>query len=265
MNTRKINFKNFTISVAFNLFVLLFVAGSCTAQRVKGEGEIIKQNREVNGFKGISSSNGIDVYLTQADTEKVSVETYGNLQSVIKTEVKDGILKIYADGKYKAKENPKVYVSIKTLEKIEAQSGSDIFGKGNIKTKDLRIELSSGSDLKMKTVSEKIDCDMSSGSDMILETKAKNLVFEISSSADVIISGSTNKLSVSASSGSDFKGFDLKSKNCNVDVSSGADVEINVSGSLKADASSGGDIDYKGNPSHTNFNSSSGGDITNKN
>ena len=65
-----------------------------------------------------------------------------------------------------------------------------------------------------------------------------------------------------ASSGSDLKAGELKCTTATVDASSGSDVEMFASKSVKVAASSGSDVTVAGNPPETAIDSSSGADIS---
>jgi hypothetical protein len=195
-------------------------------------------------------STGIDLYLTQKNVEEVFVEASSDDLDKIITKVEGGILKIYVKEKSWFNLNwnnqpRKVHVSFTNLDKLDASAGSDVNSEGVLKLKNLDMDASSGSDIK-------------------IELEADRLVVGSSSGSDVEIKGTVNVLDVSASSGSDIDAGELHSKKCNADVSSGSDIEVNVSEELDANASSGGDISYSGNPKTKNINESSGGDVHSK-
>lgn len=206
-----------------------------------------RQKREISGFHGVSVSSGIDLYLTQKNVEEVFVEAESEDLDKIITKVEGGILKVYI------KDNSwwgigwnnrprKVYVSFITLDKLHASAGSDVNAESVLKL-------------------DKLDCDVSSGSDVKLELEANELRVETSSGSDISLKGKATQLYADASSGSDLDASDLESKNCKASVSSGSDIKVNVTEELNADASSGGDITYSGNPKIKNINKSSGGDV----
>jgi len=206
-----------------------------------------RQTRQVSGFHGISVSSGIDLFLTQKNVEEVVVEATSDDMEKIITKVEDGILKIYMKDKSWPLLNwknvsRKVYVSFKNLDKLHASAGSDV---------------NSQSVLKL----EKLDLDASSGSDVKLEIEANELHVGSSSGSDVSLSGKVAVAEVSASSGSDISAGDLEIKKCSVHASSGSDIKIRVTEELNADASSGSDINYSGNPKVKNIRESSGGDV----
>ena len=197
---------------------------------VRGNGNVEIADRSISdNFSEIKVSRGLDVYITQSDDVRLSVEADENLHDIIITEVEGDILKIYADENISYSKSRKVMVSIKDIKRISSSSGSDVFSTNIIKANSLELSASSGSDMRIEVDTEVVDCKSSSGSDLR-------------------ISGTTEKLFADASSGSDIKAGNLKAKNSTVRASSGADITVNTSEELYARASSGADIKYYGNP-----------------
>ncbi len=210
---------------------------------------VVHEIRTVDHFTGISASTGVDVYISQGNTEHVEVVSSQKSIKNIRTEVENGILKIY----YKHKEGfrlfsiqinnkMKVYVTAKELNNINASSGSDIFGQTKFNATNLSLSASSGANISMDITCKNLNCEVSSGSDAQLKGTATNFIG-------------------SASSGADVKAIGLVTDSSTLDASSGSDIKITVNKSLKATASSGGDITYNGNPGVITKDKSSGGDI----
>lgn len=223
----------------------------CAMVFVQAQNTVIRdanaEARNVGGFHAIEVSNGINLILNQGSTEAVAVSASSpEIRSRIKTVVSNGKLKIYFDNEgYKntnVKKELRAYVSFKNLDDLDANSGADVVTDGNITVNELNITLSSGADFDGSVTATKLSVDQSSGSDMDIK-------------------GKVGELKVSASSGSDFSGYGLVSETCKAHASSGSDIEITVNKELQADASSGGDIGYKGNAVITNVSNSSGGKI----
>ncbi len=84
------------------------------------------------------------------------------------------------------------------------------------------------------------------------------------SGSDIELTGNTDQHTSSATSGASIDAYNLLSKNTTVNVTSGADINVYASESIDARATSGGDIDFKGNPKKVNKQSSSGGSISAK-
>ena len=206
-----------------------------------------RQTRQLTGFHGVSVSSGIDLYLTQKNVEEVFVEADSDDLEKIITKVEDGILKIYIKDKswwgIGWNNRPrKVYVSFINLDKLHASAGSDVKAESRFKL-------------------DKLDLDVSSGSDVKLELEANEVTVGTSSGSDISLKGKATTIHADASSGSDLDAGDLETKKCTASVSSGSDIKVNVTEELIADASSGGDITYSGNPKIKNINKSSGGDV----
>ena len=232
------------------LALAIFLASLFSAQAtegnwwnsVRGNGHVTEENRIVEPFDGIKASAGINVYLYAGNEEKVVVETDENLQECIITEVRGSNLKCYLDCNVRRSTKMNVYVTFKELNRIHASSGSDVIGKTPVKTRDLDIDASSAADIKVEVNAETIYCNASSG-------------------ADAVIKGKADHFRGRSSSGADIKAEDLVVETCDVNSSSGADIRVTVTGSIDADASSGGDIVYYGKPEREHVRESSGGDV----
>lgn len=209
---------------------------------IRGEGEVIKRERTVSSFDGISVSTGINVYLRQGDSEKLTVEADENLHEYILTEVRDGVLHVYTDVNIREAKMKRVYITMKVIKSLQTSSAGDIIGETPVKGDDIEIGASSAGDI-------------------MVEIYAKNLEVEISSSGNVKLSGEAETMNADLSSAGDLEAYDLKVKEAEVKVSSAGDAQVNVSERLIARASSAGDITYEGNPKYLDAHSSSAGGI----
>ena len=72
----------------------------------------------------------------------------------------------------------------------------------------------------------------------------------------------TNTIELDSSSGSSIDADELTCIEAYANASSGANINVNVSDKLTASASSGGDIDFEGNPKNVNKDTSSGGSVS---
>lgn len=143
---------------------------------------------------------------------------------------------------YKAS-SKKVFVSVAEISKISTSSGAAVKTENTFTTNTLKLESSSGSSIKVYVNAHEISSSSSSG-------------------ANINIYGKSKDFYASASSGSAIDADQLETLNATAKVSSGANINIHVSGKLIANASSGGDIDYEGNPTEIDKNTSSGGSVS---
>ncbi len=211
---------------------------------VKGNGNVVMETRTVNEpFSEIKASEGLSVYLTQGNSESITVEADENLQELILTEVKDGVLKIHCKEQIGKASSKKVNVNFKTISGITSTSGSSVHSTNVIAADNLKLKSSSGSSMKVKVEANDLTCDSSSGSSLK-------------------VSGETVSLSADASSGSTIKAGDLKAESSEVSASSGANLTVNTSKALIAKASSGASVKYYGNPEMLDTDKSSGGSVS---
>jgi hypothetical protein len=210
---------------------------------VRGNGNVITTDRNISAsFTSLKATEGLDVYLTQSDTESISVEADENLHDLILTEVEDGVLRIHTKENIGRASSKRVNVSFKDISSITSTSGSDVYSTNTI-------------------TAERLDLKSTSGSDMTLEVNTSILNCKSTSGSDLRLSGKTIKLYAEATSGSDIKAADLSAESSEVKATSGADITVNTSKALTARATSGGDIRYYGNPETVDKSDSSSGSI----
>jgi hypothetical protein len=221
--------------------IIAFISSSCIGGRDYGPLE--KQYREVRGFDRIEVSHGIDVSLTMGSKEQLEISAPEDLLEHLVTEVKGGSLKIYYDRSFNWNNNTKVYLTARKLEGINTSGGSDLTGENVLKSKNLDLKASGGSDIR-------------------LEVSVKNLDVHLSGGADITLIGEAERLRADSSGGGDLKAFGLVVQEADLESSGGSDIRITVEEELVARASGGSDIEYRGNPRILDTNTSSSADIS---
>ena len=173
-----------------------------------------KKDRDVSDFRGLSVSSGIDVYLTQGGSEKLTFDVKGVDEEDVKSEVRNGTLKLYIDRRgmnwnWGRNTYVKAYLTFKQLRDIQAGGGSDVVGQGRLSFNDLNVEASGGSDVT-------------------LALKADDLNASASGGADLKLDGSARTLNANSSGGSDLDARKLTVETCNANSSGGSDVYVRV-------------------------------------
>lgn len=226
---------------------LTFVLSSCwfMGPSVKGNGNVTEEVRQVAEFDQIHVSRGMNVYVSQGSPAKVVVIADNNLHEVIETKVEGGILKVYVNENIRWAKEKKVMVTVEKLSGVQTTSGSNVWSQNQIMSENLELKASSGANLTM-------------------DVNAKYLKADCSSGANIKLSGLAKEAELETSSGANLKGKELKADNCKMRASSGGNVSSTVNGRLEAHASSGGNVVYFGEPTETDVNTSSGGNIHKK-
>ncbi|KUJ63889.1 hypothetical protein AR687_01495 [Flavobacteriaceae bacterium CRH] len=223
---------------------LLFASCNLNMNTIEGSGNVTTEKRIVQGdFKNIKVSNAIDLVIEQSDNYEVVVEADDNLQKDIVTKVENGTLIVRC--KFSSFRNvtmKKVIVKMPTIEKLDASSAASINSKNTIQGENIELESSSAANINVNAESDNIVATASSGS--VINVQGKAL-----------------KIQTKASSGSSIEAGKLFANEVDADVSSGGSTEVHPILSLKAEASSGGSINYNTVPKTIEKKSSSGGSI----
>ncbi|WP_316746638.1 head GIN domain-containing protein [Pedobacter gandavensis] len=209
-----------------------------------------QQNKNIalTNFSEVTVSSGIDLYLTQSNSENIKVSASKELLENVVIEKSGASLNIkYKDNqgwgrKFKG-QSIKVYVNYKNLTSITASGGSDVFGQNTLKTPKLNLRVSGGSDVTLDILADDLQVTTSGGADAKLKGKVKNMI-------------------VQTSGGSDVDAYELISDYAKVTASGGSDANVYVNKGLEASASGGSDINYKGDAALNKTSSSKSGDVT---
>lgn len=225
--------------------VLLCSCGIDILNKVKGNGYIKTEQRNLPPFNGVKSTMGFEVVIEEGNSSEITIEADENLLEIISTEVENNVLIIKSDQVISNASSRKITIYNNNLNFIKATSGSNIKTNCTMKSKEISVEATSGG-----YVNTVIDATS-------VETRT-------TSGAEIKIVGTTTNHASSANSGSSINAYRLLSKNALVKASSGAEIDVFASIKLEAKASSGASINFKGNPKKVNVKSSSGGSIKDK-
>lgn len=224
-------FKNF-------LFVALLTTSfiSCNAQpEVKTlVNDANAEKRMVTPFTGVDVSNAITLYISQGNEDAVAVScTEASDTRKVKTEVKNGVLKIFLDngfwgGAWKDKK-VKAYVSIKNPNFMSISGASSCKLNETINAENLKINISGASNIKGNL-------------------RVNNLKLNISGASSASLNGTSTQAFIDASGASSFKCYDLLIDDCTAEASGASSLNINVKTKLSASAGGASSIKYLGNP-----------------
>ncbi len=227
------------------LFLLLSVSLVMSCNNTKrGSGNIIKETRTVKSFDGIAASGSIEVDIKKGDIASVIVETDDNIMPFVETNVSNNILKIRLK-EINNLRNSTIYVHVVApeIKSLNTSASAEITSDEVLIAPDkMMLKASSGSSIDVKVDAPSINGDASSGAEITAEGKTRNV-------------------NSNSSSGASINFTDLQAETAKATVSSGASISLFTSVSLVANASSGGEIKYKGGATSVQKNVSSGGSV----
>ena len=226
-----------TIGVLFN---------ACNYHTETGSGNTITQAKTVGNFTAISASNAIEVQVKIGSPAAVKIEADDNIMEYVVATVNGNTLKLgLQNGTNISDANIKIYVTVPEISQLRASSACTIQVIDVIKNNG------------------KLSFDASSAADIKAVVDAPEVDVEASSSGTVSLSGKTQNYTVNVSSAGNVKTMELMAENTDASSSSAGTAQVHASVSLKANASSGGVINYTGGAT-PNVSTSSGGSVSKK-
>ena len=212
---------------------------------------------ELSGFDKIDVATGLDAVVKLGDAFSVTA-TSGSGQALenLQLNVTDGVLVARFDRSF-----------LDFI--ISGGLVGMLLSNGNALTIEVTmpalsgVDASSGADVRIQSlVAEQLSVNASSGANIdVADAKLGTVQLGSSSGADIDISGTAESVDVEASSGAGVDAEKLIAANVTANASSGASLSVHATASIKAEASSGGDVDVSGNPAAREVDSSSGGDV----
>ena len=201
------------------------------------------QNTLLDPFDEIRASGRVNIRLEPAEGGAVNIPEEEDQVSV---EVRSGILYVKRKDRWKPRNYKKgidVVVSYQKLRRITGEAGAEVSSSFPLVTADgLRLSFGSGA---------KAD----------LEVKLEDLEVNVGEGAELELRGYTDELTARASTGGILEAFGLQSKRTYVRANTGGEAEVMATEHLEANANTGGNISYRGNPNKTFLSSELGGDI----
>ena len=230
------------------LLAAVIISGAAIAQKTINDPNAEK--RTVGNFHGIEVGTGIELTLTESATEEVAVSAASaEFRDRIVTKVENGVLKIHyetktgAVNKEKETKGLKAYVSYKTLDKLNANTGAEVNIMGVLKSSGLDMNANTGALINGEVNITALKVDQNTGSKITLTGKAE-------------------KLDIEGATGSKFMGEDMVTVNCNVKVNTGSRASVNAGKELQVKASTGGNVKYKGDAAIREIKTNTGGSVS---
>lgn len=211
-------------------FLLVFQTGCTYAfHGIKGNGNVVKQERQVSSFNGLEVGGAFKVFLTQGDKEALTVEADENLLEVIKTVVTGNTLKISTTEDISDSDALNIYVTIVDLKEMEISGACKLSCENKLRLNDLDMECSGASDVELKLA-------------------ANNMELDFSGASQVEMYGSANEVILDLSGASDLEALELETDKLTADISGASNAKVTVKSELSIDVSGAASFKYKGEP-----------------
>lgn len=240
------NFQMRSLFVGLMVLVSIMIAvSSCHlmgGERISGNGAIITQTKNVDGFQSIDASGSVKVHIMQNDNTSVKIETDENLLPYLEVYTEGSTLVIKTKRGYNLHPSKEIiaYVVAPSFKSIDLSGSCDLVGDAPITGNEaLRISTSGSGDINM-------------------DVNMPQVTTRISGSGSISLRGTVSNFEAHVSGSGDIRCFELKTENTKLDLSGSADAEVNASKTLDVQASGASDIRYRGDANVSQHTSGSG-------
>lgn len=212
--------------------LMLFSCRFLDGQKIRGNGNIVRTQRDVGNFNSIEAEGAVEVHVKQHAASSVTLETDENLVEYLDVFTDGNTLVIRTKKGYNLDPSKEVvlYAAAPAFQKLDVSGASKLISEGTISGDDLELGASGASEIAMNVDVLRLQADLSGASTLRLKGKAARF-----------FSG--------ASGASKIKCIDLSTDETTLDVSGATNAEVSADKQLNIDASGASNIDYRGNAS----------------
>ncbi len=242
------------LSSIFFLTVCLLFTINLKAQRIRGEGSVVKQTRDVGAFTKVSLECNADVEIMQGATSSVAIETYPNIAALYEIFVDNGVLRIKEKKQDYSRwsmsvDKLKIWVTNPTFEKISVSGSGNMVSNGKLTASDIEVEVSGSGDMKIANLT------------------ATNSKINVTGSGNIVIqAGKTEGIEdISVRGSGDANLINFAAKTVKAQVVGSGNLSCNASDAYDLSTRGSGDIAYKRTKATVNSHSSGSGSIESKN
>jgi hypothetical protein len=196
-------------------------------------------------FERIKVSGNIHLQLIATGTPRILVDEE-SVPDKLDIEWSDHILILKT--RSELNNNPAIRVKLEyaSLTGLEISRGAVVQSADTLKTKILTLNVETGGKAEIFVVADSLSARVNQGSDIILRGSARSQL-------------------INANTLGNYLGYELAADNTWVKAATGAQVKVNSSKLLNANANSKAFVGYRGNPEHKILKNSTGGEITQQN
>jgi len=218
------------LSGVVNAGCIVIDLNGCSAQSVKGSGNIISESRHVPGFTEIELKGQGKVELTEGSQPSLEVTTDDNILPSIETVVRDGKLIIsHERGKNLRPTRLNFTIAVKDLAGISIAGSGDVNGTHKLVSDDFYAKISGSGDITLAVETARLESD-------------------ISGSGSINLSGSAHRYDARITGSGGVDAFDLQTSDSSVVITGSGNCRVSVSERLQAKITGSGDVLYKGDP-----------------
>lgn len=226
--------KLFFSFLCFSLIIFIFTACSKSKKNSLGSGNVISQTRDVSGFNQIFFNGNGNVFISQGESESLTIEGEDSILELVTTLVIDKALRIdykKSNAAHLISSSPlvNVYIQVKDIQEIRLSGSGTISTSTPLKTFHLKMSISGSGNGTIDVIGHKLVTILSGSSNFTVKGTVEN--------QDIWISGSGI-----------YQAGELSSKVANINITGSGEVSVNVQDDMDIHISGAGTVIYRGTP-----------------
>ena len=208
-------------------FSCRFIGG----KRVRGNGNLVTQDRSVSGFEGVECYGSFDITLIPSSTASVKIEAEDNLQQYIETYIDDNKLQIRTRDGYnlRPRRDMKITVSGPVFKTITTNGSGSVIGQGVLNTDNDNVNLR-----------------VAGSGNIDVELNASKVDSEIAGSGNIKVKGVSREFEGGIYGSGNIRAVNLQTENAKIDIAGSGNVEIFASNKLDVSVAGSGEVKHKG-------------------
>lgn len=212
--------------IGFVILVTLMLC-SCSKETISGSGNLVSEDRSVIDFTTVSVEGTFNLTVTQGEEQGVHIMTDDNVIGHVKTEVENGVLKLYLESG----------INYKNIDLVVAISSVNLNGLKN-----------------------------QGSSTIAITTGDDNELFYVTNegSGNIEFSGASQELIINNEGSGRLSGFLFTVSKCTIGIIGSGNVEISCTEEMDVTIEGSGNVLYKGTPTIT-ANIEGSGKVVNRN
>src|SRR5215468_4442953 len=148
--------------IASVALAILFAGFSCrfVGRGIQGSGNRKTEKRTLAAFKSVEAGGAFEVNIACQQPQSFEIEGDDNILPIIKTDIRDGHLRIHSDAQYNVSKPIAISISVPDLEKFTSAGAGDVHVSG-IKNDQLVLSNTGAANIEASGQTKFVEIDSS--------------------------------------------------------------------------------------------------------
>lgn len=212
------------------LLMLLLILTGCIALEpaIPGSGKLVTETRKAGEFTKLEVAIPTRLIVKKGTEPSIELSIDDNLQSLVKTDVKDGVLVVHCEKNIAPHSETTLTIVTPTLSSVETAGAV----KGSIE----------------ELAGSRTALSIAGSGDLSVGLAAESFDGSIAGAGSVVLTGTCKKLVLATSGSGDWDSVAVPAEDVEVRIAGSGSSKVNASSMLSINVAGSGDVQYAGNP-----------------